>query len=104
MTINNAAEVATEVLLTAIPQYEDLLMAEDAWLLEGDFYQLFGDALFIGMPWHESTKLELCLLNKVPPLLCSLTILCLSQPSLTRTEIHTLLLQQISSIARSLNE
>ncbi|MGR5422422.1 hypothetical protein [Vibrio sp. PNB22_4_1] len=95
MNINYVAFATTEILLSTIAQNKGRLTIESVWRLEGEFYQQLGDALHIGMPCHESTKLELHILDKVPPLLCSLTILYLKQPSLTRAELLLLIHTQV---------
>ncbi|KGY10353.1 hypothetical protein [Vibrio sinaloensis] len=102
MNINYVASVTTEILLITIAQNEGLLTIEDAWQLEGEYYQQFGDALEIGKPGHESTKLELHLLSTVPTLLCCLTILYLSRPDLTRADLRVLVQNQICSLVYAL--
>ncbi|KHD25428.1 hypothetical protein NM09_06790 [Vibrio caribbeanicus] len=98
MNINYVTSVTTEILLITIAQNEGLLTVEDAWQLEGEYYQQFGDALEIGKPGHESTKLELHLLSSVPTLLCCLTIVCLNRPDLTRADLRVLVQNQICSL------
>ncbi|MGR5528250.1 hypothetical protein ACPV40_01015 [Vibrio alfacsensis] len=95
MNINYVALATTEILLSTIAQNKGRLAIENVWRLEGEFYQQLGDALHIGMPCHKSTKLELHILDEVPPLLCSLTILCLKQPNLTRAELLLLIHTQV---------
>lgn len=102
MNINYVASVTTEILLITMAQNEGLLTIEDAWKLEGDYYQQLGDALDIGGAWHESTKLELHFLSTVPTLLCCLTVLCLSQPDLTHADLRILVQNQICSLAYAL--
>ncbi|WP_446633720.1 hypothetical protein [Vibrio sp. PNB22_1_1] len=94
MNLNNFAAIATEVWLNTIVQQTDNLLIEDVWLLQGDFYQGFANALSIGCKWHECTKTEL-LLDRVPVLLCSLTALFLKHKDLSIVEIQNLLRRQI---------
>ncbi len=95
MNLNNFAAIATEIWLTTINLQADTITIEDAWLLQGDFYQQFANALSIGSKWHECTKLELLLLDKVPVLLCSITILYLQHQNLSHLEIKDLILKSI---------
>lgn len=103
MNLNNFAAIATEVWLNTINLHADTLLIEDVWLLQGDFYQGFANALSIGSMSHECTKAELLLLDKVPVLLCSLTVLYLFQlkQDVSRTDIESLIKSRISSSLKS---
>lgn len=103
MNMNNFTAVATEVWLNTIIQQADTLLIEDVWLLQGDFYQGFANALFIGSKLHECTKTELLLLDKVPLLLCSLTALTLKHRDLSIIEFQALLHRQICLILTNNN-
>ncbi|TOH58852.1 hypothetical protein CGI77_09635 [Vibrio parahaemolyticus] len=103
MNMNNFAAIATEVWLNTINPQADTLLIEDVWLLQGDFYQGFANALSIGSKWHECTKTELLLLDRIPVLLCSITILYMQYRNLSHLEIKTIIRNSILSTMRCLD-